>query len=357
LFAKISYTNQNHKMKFCLLIIIIFVVACDSNIESSRDYQKRIQSVLKVDIDFLEETESLTYPRRKLLNQKRVESKSKISIREFLSLRECKLHVVIAQRNSLIGKVAPASQLLFNDLQILEHTPECIEQLRNVNNEVMAKKLKSYFEIKKEEIVTSLWKAILGSSENSSFWQASSQPDGYPLILNQESTDSIAALIKFVEKIKRENYHFSKEQTIQVEQHLKVIQGGDGGYLLIRMSELEKNLDKANQAIQQRIDKPLCLNAKPTEKAQYFKNIVNLYFIDKVQIEAVHLAQRYQQLLPSYVKLESLLLEGAPKAYQEWKKQRDQQFELSLNASRKHAKKVQLLFNQCGLVSGMAPGR
>ena len=339
-------------MKLCFLILIIFLSACHLDIESSKDYQKRLQNILEVDIKFIDEIEPLTYPRKRLLYKQKPKIKNDISIREFLSLRECKLHLVIAQRNSLIGKVAPASQLLFNDLKILEHTPECIEQLLKKNNEDMAQKLESYFESKKSDVVYSLWSAILGSSENASFWQVRPQPDNYPFALNKESMPSIAAIIKFVEKIKQADYHFSEEETNEVEKHLNAIQSGDGGYLFTKLSALEKNLELANQAIQQRIDKPLCFNARPIEKAKYFENVVNLYFIDKVQIEAVHLTQRYQQLIPNYLKLESSLTEGMPKAYKEWKKQRDQQFELSLNASKKHVSQVQLLFKQCGLIPG-----
>ena len=170
--------------------------------------------------------------------------------------------------------------------------------------------------------------------------------------LNQESNKDIVALIQFVEKVKLAHYHFSKKQVTDIEQNLKALQNGDGGYLLKKMTSLEKDLNLANKAIQLRIARPLCLNSKPTQKAYYFKNVVNLYFIEKVQVQAVHLTQRYRQLMKNYLQLESALEKGSPLNYQQWKKQRDKQFELSLNISKKHAGKVQLLFNQCGLIVG-----
>ena len=338
-------------MKFYLVMLILLLSACDVAIEPSSDYQKRIQNVLSVDVS-LEKSDRLRYPRQRLLVKQDRKKKNSISIREFLSLRECKLHLVLAQRNSLIGKVAPASQLMFNDLQILEYIPECIEQLVEKNNTLMAQKLESYFKLKQSDIMNSLWKAILGSSENASFWQEQPQPENYPLSLNQESNKDIVALIQFVEKVKLAHYHFSKNQVTDIEQNLKALQNGDGGYLLKKMTSLEKDLNLANKAIQLRIDRPLCLNSKPTQKAYYFKNVVNLYFIEKVQMQAVHLIQRYRQLMKSYLKLELALQSGAPLNYRKWKQERDQQFELSLNISKKHAGKVQLLFNQCGLTVG-----
>ena len=136
-------------MKFYLVMLILLLSACDVAIEPSSDYQKRIQNILSVDVS-LEKFDRLTYPRQRLLVKQDRKKKNSISIREFLSLRECKLHLVLAQRNSLIGKVAPASQLMFNDLQILEYIPECIEQLVEKNNTLMAQKLESYFRFVRE---------------------------------------------------------------------------------------------------------------------------------------------------------------------------------------------------------------
>jgi len=160
-------------MRYCFLILIVFFSSCSSNTEPSADYLERLQNVLEVNIDLLEGSEPLTYPRKRLLDKQSTKSNNNISIRDFLSLRECKLHLVIAKRNSLIGKVAPASH---------EHTPECIEQLTKKNNQTMIQKLKNYFEFKKTDIVSNLWKAILGSVENASFWQARPQPKNYPLV-------------------------------------------------------------------------------------------------------------------------------------------------------------------------------
>lgn len=339
-------------MKAYIALVSALLTACNANIEPSDDYQKRVQVVLGTKIELFKENKPLVYPRMRLLDRQQGNTKNSLSIREFLSLRECKLHVVIAQRNSIIGKVAPASQLLFNDLKILQHAPNCINKLLEINNVSMAKKIASFEELKKKLIINSLWNAILGEHENTLFWHSQKQPKDYPKSLNIQSIESIKALLVFVEKVKQKEVVFSKQETSQIEQHLKVLKSGDGGYLLSKLMELDNHLQKANTAIKMRLEKPLCLRSKPTEKAIFFKNVVTKYFIDKVQVRAVELTQRYHQLMPDYIRLELALKKGEPPAYKQWRTQRDKQLLMSLNSSKKHVQQVQLLFSQCGLNAG-----
>lgn len=199
-------------MKVYVVTLSLLLAACDKNDDVAFDYQQRVQTILETRVKELGVRslgdDGSRYPRKRVLDEQQSQLQSSISIREFLSLRQCELHLVIAKRNSLIGKVAPASQLLFNDLQILNTAPKCIDQLVKGNNQLMAEKLINYVEQKESLIIIALWKAILGSRENTLFWHERSQPNDYPLTLNSDVAKNIKQLTQFVQKVKQQNYEF-----------------------------------------------------------------------------------------------------------------------------------------------------
>ena len=85
------------------------------------------------------------------------------------------------------------------------------------------------------------------------------------------------------------------------------------------------------------------------EKARYFSNVVNKFFIGQVQVYAVQLNQRYNQIMGVYINLEDKLKVGSPKQYDEWKAQRDKQFKEYLIAPKGHVFYIQKLYEQCAL--------
>ena len=333
------------------VFLMSFFVSCqqDTTIVSD-DYVKRLQSVLEVSADKVNDDDSqlsLDYPAPRDLKQ--TASINILSIREFLSLRECALHTIIAKRNSLIGKVAPQSQILFNDLEILHNIPDCVLTLQKNGRHGLSEKLIRYQKQKTQYLNQSLWQAILGQKENAQFWRVKPQPKDYPRSFNNSSVQSINALIKFIGQVKLGDYNFNQQQTDEIERHLQKLSLGDAGQLYSQLTKLTANLELANQAISQRLEQPLCLNDKPTEKSRYFQNVVNKFFIDKVQVNTVHLVQRYRQLLPRYLELEKSLNTATPKAYRQWKQQRDHSFQRALTISKQHVVYVQQLYDQCGL--------
>lgn len=327
------------------------LASCNFSAENpASDYLKRLETVL--DINTFEQSNRTTYSYPAPRELRALKQSYEISIREFMSLRECELHSVIAKRNSLIGKVAVSSQRLFNDLEILDTGPVCLLKLEATGKASLAKKLREFLNIKKEGLGASLWQAILGAQENAKFWSPVVPPDDYPNTLNHESIVNIAALYEFVESVKSGRYQYSQSEIDTIEKHLGVLRHGDGGQLLQQYAELVDALDRANSAIDQRLERPLCVNNKPSSQARYFQNVVNTFFVANVQSWAVALNRRYQQLMPTYRQLEQALSSGAPLSYREWAKQRDQLMSKARQATKDHATRIQQLFTQCGLTAG-----
>lgn len=270
-----------------------------------------------------------------------------ISIREFLGLRQCKLHLVIAQRNSQMGKVASPSQRLKNDLDILASGPIC---LTKINNTELRNKLSNYLSIKQKQIPKTLWHALLGQAEYKKFWSQKQHSPTYPqTISSQTVTEDLELLNKFANKVLSKQYNISTEEFNNVERTLGRLRFGDAGQLLSELTALHVFLAQANNAIEQRLLRKLCLTPKPNEKARYFENVVRKYFIQNVQAQAVSLRRRYDQLAQAINDLEEQLAPHSTPEFQHWRSARNNHIQLGLNSVLLHSRTIQEMFMQCGI--------
>jgi len=265
-------------------------------------------------------------------------------------MRQCRLHTVVAQRNSQLGKVANDSQRLFNDLEILSLGPACIEKL---GDSTLAKKLSAFIAKKEAHLNTALWQAILASKEHRSFWHDKPFSEDYPNDLALKLNRELSVLSRFVASIQNGERRFGKQQQNEVERALGQLRLGDGGHLFAQFTTLSHSLEQADMLIIKRLDTPLCRTQKTTQQARYFSNVVNQSFISKVQAHAVKLEQRAQELMPLIDRIEKPLLPYASADYRKWAKDRNLQFQAGRTATLKHAKLIQKLYRQCGLRPGV----
>lgn len=311
---------------------------------------QRLTNVLDLDLAKPEKTHgphSVTrFPSRREL--KLAIENSELSVREFLSLRECKLHVTLAHRNSLIGKVAPDSQLLFNDLEIIEFAKPCLQKIQN---KALKAKLEAFIDTKQANLNASFWNAIIAGKEMQKFWRSTNHNQDYPQQLKQESVYDLDNLIKFVLRHQRQASSLSTDEQNVIENQLGQLRFGDGGQLVHEFAELDYFLEHANQLIRAAIERPLCLQAKPTTKAIYLSNVVNQFFINGVQLHSARLLRRQKQLMPSVHALESALGNVAPTTFRTWQDQRDKLLSNTKTVSD-HAQLLQTLYQQCGLKIG-----
>jgi hypothetical protein len=350
------------------------------------DYVSRLQNVLDIDdssLALFSEANSVnqnTYlrppSRRELILPL---SAPKISIREFLALRQCELHLVIAHRNSLMGKVAENSQLFLNDLDILHTGPKCLNILKNDSQQIdeqaqelnakniekiketeqsvdteLVTKLQTFLSTKKQEIKSAYWNATIASKEYQSFWSIGSLAENYPNELKRNTAEDFDQLIKLVAQFEQDQFELSDQDKKAFENTLGNIRLGDGGQLLLEYEKLQKGLLKANAIIQYRLQsgQHLCLSAQPNSKANNFQNVVLNYFIANVQSFAVQLDKRRLQILPIIESFESVFSEIAPKIFLKWQQQRHNLLKESKQVLTQHALLINELFKQCGLQAG-----
>lgn len=332
-----------------LTAILALLSACSKPLSDAEDYLSRLENILDRKADAPQTTDiKLSFPDHKELEiQPPI---FELSIREFLGMRQCRLHTIVARRNSQLGKVATDSQRLFNDLEILSLGPTCIEKL---GDSTLAKKLSSFIAKKEAHLNTATWQAILASKEHKSFWHDKRFPENYPNNLAPKLNRELRVLSDFVAAIQNGERHFTKQYQDEIERALGQLRLGDGGHLLAEFVKLSGSLERANSVIQKRLESPLCREQKTTQQAKYFSNVVNRYFIGKVQAHAVKLEQRARVLMPLISDIESRVLPYATPEYINWARARGKQFKIGRAATLKHAKLIQELYQQCGLSPGM----
>lgn len=324
------------------LILAALLTACTPSTNPVDDYVQRLESVLDVSGQ-ASEISAPVFPKPRDL---KIEFEaSELSIREFLSLRQCKLHTTIAERNSAMGKVANQSQTLFNDIRILAQGPACLEAL---DNAVLVKKLRVFLAKKTTELDKSMWQGLLAQTEHAKFWSVVNPEP------NETTSAALTALAKFVNAVQSGHYNFNDQEFDQIEQHLGALRFANSGLVLQRNVRLINAMRRANSAIEQRLARPLCLNNKPTTKATHLQRVVTKYFISNVQRNAVDLNRLSNTLMEQYRDLEAPLIAAATPSYQDWAKQRDAVLMLGASATTNHAKLLQKLYRQCGLKVGKA---
>ena len=340
---------MNVCLRSILLCLTLLLNACNLEQSSNQVYLNRLANVLQEKTAELDNNIAIaSLPSvRKLKKQVTANS---LSIREFLSLRQCKLHVVIAHRNSLIGKVAKDSQLLINDLEILKTGPACLVK---IEDPALMNKLAVFLKAKKQSLSVSLWNAIIADDEYQNFWRARRTTRDYPRQLPTETVTNLTALASLSQIALEHQFSKSINPAEKLETQLDNLRFGDGGELLFEYLQLQKTMQLANQLVKDAIKKPLCLLKKPNERARYLQNVVNKFFINGVQSHSVLLDRRKAQLMPHVESLERKFDHIAPKSFTAWQSRRSQLL-ASSNMLTQHAQLLQTLYAQCGLQAGTA---
>lgn len=352
-----TFSYKAIKCLFSLTVItsFIFISACQQK-SVGDSYLNELSNVLEVSKD---ELVPKHHPALKRLASKRLmresvyqnfpilSEKDSLSIREFLSIKQCRLQQTLAEKNNSLGKIAPPSQQLLNSLAFIEQAPECIETLRQEGNYTLAEKISSNLDYKKQTIPSVLWNAILNEDENRRFWKVSTEKK-LNVAIGETSTHLSDALFSLEEFIKLAANHNSTKH-INLEEVLSHLRNGRGGEIYNNYQALAQILDQANQLINKAINKPFCHAGHKNPKANYFMNVVTNRFIGEIQKSANQIELNFRQTVVPMQKIEDFLSDYEPTEYAQWRMARNTAFKQLRNAPKLHVKSIQALFEQCGL--------
>lgn len=337
-------------MGLCLVL-----VACQSSLDTAyQDYLQRIARIFELETIEAASIFQLSYPRsREWVEANEVAREPKtLGLLAFLSLDDCELRYVIARRNSALGKVASPSQRLHYQLDFLHHAPACIATLSAQGQIQTAAALSAVMDEKKQHLAWFIWQGSLGEKEFRQFWQAGNREDNYP-------ANTGAALITALEQLNAWTRQWlSGDYASDIgayEMNLSVIRAGDGGALYRALSMQQSYLSQANTMLDNEISvqQRVCPRGQPSAQAEILQNVVSKFWIQGLQRQSAALSRRYFALMPALHALEHQLAEGEPRAYLDWRQQRDAQFEQFLAAPKAHSLRINTLYQRCDLSVGI----
>ncbi|MEZ5569653.1 MAG: DUF3080 family protein [Halioglobus sp.] len=277
----------------------------------------------------------------------------KLHALDFLGLHGCDLQVTVGKRNSSLGRLAPASQLLLLELEFLRLAPACIAQLDAEGREDLAATLAGAADDKRNQLPALIFNATLGGDEYRAFWQQARAPGTYPASGGATSAAALLAINAMAERWLGGDY---RADGTEFELLLGEVAGGGGGVLLQAMLRQQAWLAAANDVIDTRIERgPLCATGIRHRAADILPNVVRKFFIGELQPQAAALDRSRYQLLPAVATLESRLAPVLPEAYRQWLQTRNRLIDSAIRAPREHVEALKRIEAPCGESETIAP--
>ena len=154
---------------FLLSLSLMNIFGCSkkSNFET---YIERSERLLGERIQSPTSLTSAALPRHVVIDKK--SSVTSIDLLDFLALSPCELQLIVARRNSSLGKVALDSQNLINDLLFLDKAERCLDRLAS-SDQVLREKIQKAISDKKSNLSTNIARATLGGPEYREMWSGS----------------------------------------------------------------------------------------------------------------------------------------------------------------------------------------
>jgi len=328
-----------------VFLIGLLLPACTADPPEARlqDYGKRLSRTLGMDSKQVPPLMFSRFPAQATFSMD--PSRETIDILDLWSIRECALHVVLAQRNSSLGRVAQPSTRMFYELEFLRLAPECIEHLVLQGKAELAASLSEVRARKEARLPWFIWQGVLGGGEYESFWKVPQRLGSYPTTGNSPAELALAALASDVRRWLSGDYQF---ESAEVEANLQKLLSGDAG-ALYKSAVLQKlYLGQIDAALEQRLQAgPVCKT--PTDgRASILNTVVRKYFVGSIQPWSVRIQSRAFQL-DAAREIEELLAGVEPQDFARWRKARDRVIDQALQAPSKHVETLLPIMRQCGL--------
>jgi len=341
-------------VKRSILLILFFLVlltACNPFAEPDTmltEYQSRLSRVIDSEPAQLQPVTITGLPR--LRERLATVEKVDVNFLEFLSLHGCELQVLIAEKNSIMGKVMTPINELRYQVSFIQKGKQC---LMIISDSEMQQSLQQIITLKVQQLPAHIWNAVWVSEGITGLMTRSK---GYLPILREESgvdsaSQSLHEMLALSAELREGNYATDLGSLGKIQQQWHY--GHQIGQLLNSMSLLTEHLTSATAMLKHRIDEqPICYKKQASRQAtvmnQFFMNI----YIGKVQPYIAIVSQAADQLLP----LINRLAEGGGTAnFRQYVNStlsmdsKDSLYKRYVYAVKQHTQAWQALLDQCGM--------
>jgi len=337
------------KIGVAVLTLLISSCSSDHGEKVLSNYLYRLGNVLDQEVPPIASESVLRWPNAMVVQQA---VNTSIDLLDFLSLYGCDLQLVVAEKNSNLGKLAQPSQKLLNDLRFIQSTPQCLGLLESEGKVELTVALRDVAEHKRSTFFAGLWQVVMGEGEAKSFWRASPNSGSYPDQVSSSVLLALGGLDQAIEKLAKGGRYFEQVRlsSQELEGWLFELNRGDGGDLYRALMKYQRHLRAANEMLRNAKEGG-CDGIQVGLRNQRLENVVQKFFVGEVQQWASALSRRYYELMPVFESIEQRFSEVEPADYKAWRQQRNQDMAVALESAKAHVSLIQSILDDCGAKS------
>ncbi|MDH3452091.1 MAG: DUF3080 domain-containing protein, partial [Gammaproteobacteria bacterium] len=336
--------------RFVRMVVVCLLPAACSNAGPEamlQDYLQRVTRVLELQVDPATFVVQLSpFPARRDLRLPLPEVR--IGMFDFLSLRQCELHSVVAERNSSLGRVMVDSQRLVYERRFLAAARVCLTQLDPEADADMMDQLGQIIDVKIAALPNAVWNASLAGREFAHHMSLSG-----PSLPAQDAPlpDAGAPLNGLAHALAAD-----PPDGMQLERALQAVQSErSGGALLRSAAALIRYLEATATALETRRERgPVCPQGRPTARARTLNTVFMKFYVGQVQPYLSRVHRHSRSWLAAIHGLRTVQPVDEPESFAAYAK-------LSLSASQglwrrfdaaieRHTQAWQDLLKQCDLM-------
>jgi hypothetical protein len=330
---------------FIFILLLSLILGCKPSqqlADSIQTYQQRMASVLERNEPRFSEVTLPPYPSLSVLKHELLETI--INLSEFYALKHCQLATIIAERNTVLGKIQLPSTRFIYEKKLINGLKICISNTEDLQ---LKTKLNSWLAIKNQSL-QSVWADMLQTSNE--IKQGMSSNNGFIIGDEQDGlSETLIALSYLMQSLDTDLIDVNT-----LESHLKTFsQMSLLANLWRSQLILKKNINTTTQWLEQQEVGKMCEKTGLTvqKKIEYLHNVFQLFFILKFQPIASQVNYYHYQFSPTLtILLNHPNLSDAFKHY--INKQHFDEFAEYQSAMKQHIELWQRLFKQCNLVPG-----
>jgi len=278
-----------------------------------------------------------------------------MSLVDFLSMGECELQVLVAERNNALGRVMAPSKNLLYEHHFIRMAESCRETLLSdsAENAGLISQLNEAVRVKQQNKPIVFWNATLANPEFSGLFSPAR-----PAVTNRTDVESTASALQTIAGFY--DIYGLADSEVDLEPSFQILQSS--GAVITTLKKLERltfALNHVATTLEKRMrERPVCVNGVRDQAANELIGLFKSYYIKRLQPEMAQYQQYANTLLPAIETLITHIKPIIPPAFEPYyevtlSKQNEksilQQFR---NAVKRHSSAWQSVLDACGLTPG-----
>lgn len=256
------------------------------------DYASRVEYVLETQPVRPAGPPLVSYPSHR---ERRLEIEEvRVDLLDAFALRKCGLLTLISERNSITGKVMPASQRLIYEVRFLTALRECPDRLLSLGDDdgELLQLVRTTIASKERDLKKVFWAATFDGPEMQKVFSLANEP------ITQDEHAPYLASRQALETLLIMGRQLGAKQEMPdsegLETQLRTLSINEfGGRIAHAQQLLQQELTRVALALETVVAKrPFCFAGKPNQRARILKTVFEKFYAGGIQL---YLSQVYQQ--------------------------------------------------------------